>query len=215
MAEQKNRTALWVAGGVVLALLAGSGVTWLILGSKVKTLERQVSELESSATSAETDEAEGTNEETPTASAEAPAGADGSDPAGEESPEVTEVQPGLVQSLADDGGTWKLSIDYVQFLTGGAAADAATAHGDESPPPNDFYVVNDNPKIREFPVQAGIGVVVVTNDDGTSDPGGHALSLSQWASALSGPNGAVFRSSIYWVTVTDGTITAIRAQYTP
>lgn len=213
MADKKSATVMWIAAGAAVVLLAGVGVTWLVLGNKVESLERQVTELEASADATAAAESVA---ETGTAPAvgqtEVPAAAD---PAAEEPTAATEVQPGLVQGIINDGGTWKLTIDYVQFLTGAEAATAAAAHGDESPPPNDFYVVNDNPKIREFPVQAGIGVVVVTNNDGTSDPGGHPLSLSQWASALNGPSGPVFRSTIYWVTVTNGTITAINAQYTP
>lgn len=204
---------MWIAAGAAVVLLAGAGVTWLVLGNKVESLERQVTELEASAeASAALENVEETG--TTPASADTPADAAAEAPA-EEPSSATEVQPGLVQGIVNDGGTWKLTIDYVQFLTGAEAASAAAAHGDESPPPNDFYVVNDNPKIREFPVQAGIGVVVVTNNDGTSDPGGHPLSLSQWASALNGPSGPVFRSTIYWVTVTNGTVTAINAQYTP
>jgi len=42
----------------------------------------------------------------------------------------------------------------VQFLTGTAATKAAVAHGDTAE--NDYYVVNDNPKLRTFPVSSAV-----------------------------------------------------------
>jgi hypothetical protein len=45
-----------------------------------------------------------------------------------------------------------LTFDLAEFLTGEAAAQAAAEHGDESPPPNDYYIVNDNPKLRTMPI---------------------------------------------------------------
>lgn len=215
-----RRTLVWIGAGLVLALLLGIGGGWLARGGEVGKLEEKVSELESQGleSDAETDTAEvaPTIEQSGSGAGQAPLTAS-SQPAtaAEVTAGPTEVQPGYVVSVADVGGTWKLQIDYIQFLTGADAAAAATAHGDESPPPNDYYVVNDNPKIREFPVQAGIGVIVVTNTDGTWDPSGHAMSLSEWTSAMSGPYADAFKSCIYWVTVNNGTITGIEAQYVP
>jgi len=137
-------------------------------------------------------------------------------PAGDSTPaSTTERQPGMVVAVTGSPGAYVLRIDYVLFLTGPEANAAATAHGDESPPPNDYYVVNDNPKIREFPIQTGIPVSVVSNDDGTSDADGHTITLAQWVAALGGPAADVYKASIYWITITDGTITAIEAQYVP
>jgi len=53
-----------------------------------------------------------------------------------------------------DGGTHTMTFDYVQFLTGSAAVHAASAHGETAD--NDFYVVNDNPKLRTFPVASAV-----------------------------------------------------------
>ena len=58
-------------------------------------------------------------------------------------------------------------------------------------------------------------MVTVVNDDGTSDPGGHELSLTEWVARLSGPNGDAFRYSFYWLTVSGDTITTIEQQYLP
>lgn len=217
MAGSRQMTVIWIVAGVVLALLAGAGAGWLARGSAVRALEERVADLEAKAEAEESEAASETVEATWTvpSSASEPEEPPVTETPREESTGVSEIQPGLVKTVVNDAGTWKLTIDYIQFLTGAEAADAAAARGDESPPPNDYYVINDNPKIREFPIQAGIGVGVVTNDDGTSDASGHTMSLSQWAAAMTGPHAVSFSNQIYWVTVTDGTITAIQAQYVP
>ena len=45
---------------------------------------------------------------------------------------------------------YRITVDYVQILTGQAAADAATAAGEESPPPNDYFIANTSAKLRTF-----------------------------------------------------------------
>lgn len=111
----------------------------------------------------------------------------------------------------------QLSVDFVLFLTGWEAADAATAHGDESPPPNDYYIVNDTTTVREFPVQAGIEVHVVVNPDGTTNADGYNLPLLDWISAITGPDAALYLANAYWLTFTgaSNTICAIEAQWVP
>jgi len=91
----------------------------------------------------------------------------------------------------------RLSVDVVLFLTGWEAEDAAAAHGDESPPPNDYYIVNDTPTVREFPVEPGIGVHVVVNPDGTTNPDGYELPLADWIAAITGPAAPLYLADAY------------------
>ncbi len=221
MLSTRNKTIALIAAGLAVALGAGVGVAMLVRGSDTPEAPREVRE---TGTDEESSASTGTIETTPAAEVTVTPPAEQREPTDEEAPPVaeretpsgpTERQPGLVTGTTEVDGVPVLKIDYVQFLTGGEAADAAAAHGDESPPPNDYYVVNDNPKIRQFKIQPGIPVFVVTNDDGTSDADGHTISLNQWIAALNGPHAGVFRSTIYWVTVTDGTITKVEAQYLP
>jgi len=127
----------------------------------------------------------------------------------------SERLPAIIVSARTEDGTPILTVDYIQFLTGDEAATAAAERGDESPPPNDYYIVNDNTRLREFLVQEGVSVVTVVQDDGTSDPSGHALPLTDWIERLSGPAGSAFTSSFYWLTVSSDTITTIEQQYLP
>lgn len=219
---QRTKSIALIAGGVVIALLAGFAGGLLIRGAEVRDLEDQVTKLsepgdaDGEATQADDIQEAATEPEsaeqpvTSEAAVEAPAASSATAPTA-----VTERQPGLIVEITGSPGAYVMRIDYVQWLTGPEANAAATAHGDESPPPNDYYVVNDNPKIREFPIQDGIPVTVVTNNDGTSDSEGHTITLAQWVAALSGPNAGAFKATIYWVTITDGTVTAIEAQYVP
>jgi hypothetical protein len=136
-------------------------------------------------------------------------------------PAVTTQMPAVTRQAAyvkgtyTAGGTRYLTVDYVQFLTGDAAGAAAAAHGDESPPPNDYYIVNDNPLLRELPVAADLTVRAITNADGTVAPEGFALSPADWVGRITGPDADRFLSSLYRLTIADGTVTAIEEQYLP
>lgn len=213
-----------IAAGVVVALLAGATAGWLARGSKVRELEDEIAMLSDFNEEGESSEPTGTIETTAGVETEEPAAIEQPPAATEEvvppatgasATGPTERQPGIVLGVTNSGGTNILRIDYIQFLTGGEANDAAAAHGDETPVPNDYYIVNDNPKIREFPIQPGIPVFVVTTPDGLSDADGHTITLAQWIAELSGPHADAFKGGFYWVTITNGTVTAIEAQYLP
>ncbi|WP_088284006.1 hypothetical protein [Kineosporia sp. A_224] len=61
-----------------------------------------------------------------------------------------------------DAGARLVTVDVVQFLTGDAAAKAAKEDGGESPPPNDYWIRNANPKLRTLAVLAGARITVNT-----------------------------------------------------
>ncbi|KUK48647.1 MAG: hypothetical protein XD74_0742 [Actinobacteria bacterium 66_15] len=210
-----TKTTLWVVVAVVLALAVGALAGWFARSGEVRDLEDRIAASEEE--SATDEPATPAEPETDTAPVEPPAE---EEPAEEDEepvdvPVAAERVPAIITAVDTSGSTVRLEVDYIQFLTGDEAADAATAHGDESPPPNDYYIVNDNPALREFPVQEGVSVVTVVNDDGTSDPAGHTLTLDEWVDRITGPNADAFRSSFYWITVSEATITTIEQQYLP
>ena len=59
---------------------------------------------------------------------------------------------GFIHSWTAKAGTIYLRFDRAVLLTGKAADDASAAHGGESPVPNDLYIQNDNPRLREVVV---------------------------------------------------------------
>jgi hypothetical protein len=52
----------------------------------------------------------------------------------------------------------QLSFDRAQFLSGKEADKAAAEHHDETPVPNDYYIVNDNPLLRTVTLSASVRV---------------------------------------------------------
>lgn len=104
--------------------------------------------------------------------------------------------------------------DFAQFLTGKAAASAAAKAGDESPPPNDYYIVNDNPKLRTLAVSPTVAVRLTTEDDGAPLPEGYDSTLAAFAKQLkANPDWAQYRH--FWITIEDGVVTRIEEQFTP
>ncbi|MBN1192499.1 MAG: hypothetical protein JXA36_02225 [Coriobacteriia bacterium] len=226
-----KKARLYIALGVVLALAAG-GTAWAVYGpgadkTKDDSAETTATDSVETTETAESTETAVSDEESDGVETNAtvivppsalePEGGDAPpavyDP--NATPATVEQQATKVLSVASSGGSYTLKADYVLFLTGGEAADAAFAHGDESPPPNDYYIVNDNTMIRDLPIAADATVRVVTNNDGTSNPTGYSMTLASWVSALSGPNANAFKSGIYWISLTNGYVVSIEQLYLP
>ncbi len=125
----------------------------------------------------------------------------------------------LVKDVRPVGDAYRMTVDLVRFLTGDEAAEAARDRGDEDPPPNDYYVVNDDPTLHALPVQAGISVNMLMDGSGELcgdiAVGCPPLPIADWATALAGTSGGLLRSMPYWVTVSGGMVTAIEQQYIP
>lgn len=121
---------------------------------------------------------------------------------------ITTVKPGSKPVL---------TIDYADFLTGKPAADAAASRGDESPPPNDYYIVNDTRSTTRLTVRPGTRVTLVSNPDGTSDPAGYTVDLATWVGFFEAPSdeNAAIREGGYWLTIDNGVVTGISEQFLP
>ena len=85
-------------------------------------------------------------------------------------------------SAVDSSSPPVLEFDRALFLTGAAADKASAAHGGESPVPNDYFIVNDNPLLRKLALAPGVQIVgslqlnsFVTKDDYSNTPKKHAL----------------------------------------
>ncbi|MHB1017260.1 MAG: hypothetical protein ACYC2X_05180 [Coriobacteriia bacterium] len=203
--SDRTRRAL-IVSAIVVAAFAVLAIAWLLRPAESVDPLVSVADATSESTSAKAPE--DTEPMSATASS-------ASMPLDAEAPAPSERVPALVISARTEGGATILVVDYIQFLTGEDAAIAAADRGDESPPPNDYYIVNDNTRLREFTVQDGISVMTVVQDDGTSDPGGHTIPLADWVARLSGPAANAFKSSFYWLTVSGETITTVEQQYLP
>ncbi len=78
--------------------------------------------------------------------------------------EATDIHFGTVTDVAARGSGYELTIDYAFFLGGLEADLAAEAAGDIGPGegvPNDYFIVNDNPRLRTFPLADGVDVLLL------------------------------------------------------
>ncbi len=119
------------------------------------------------------------------------------------------------ETLAD--GVWfglvtgadehQLEFDLACWFTGDAAATAAAEDGQESPPPNDYYVRNANPLIRTLPVDPAAQVLWYPDGDPNS------FSTGGYADWLAGRDGT-FPFGV-WVRVQSGRVVTITEQWVP
>jgi hypothetical protein len=118
-------------------------------------------------------------------------------------------------------GARTLTVDVVQFLTGEAAVEAYQREHPDEPlgPPNDYYILNENPRLRTLPVDAGAQVRLVRLHDGA----GADLKPGTWDELPvyladyrgDDPNDPRLSWSPFWITVKDGQVTAVEEQYVP
>ena len=108
-------------------------------------------------------------------------------------------------------------FDLAYFLTGDEANQAAAEHGDEVPVPNDYYIVNDNPRLRTLDVAPNVEVRVIdwTNCcelvQGEVQPFMDAFATNHhaWDALYKGSEAP------YWLTVEGGVVVKIEVQYLP
>lgn len=102
-----------------------------------------------------------------------------------------------------------IDFDLACFYSGDAATAEAAARGEESPPPNDYIITNDNPTLRAVPVAAdaigyrlnnSIESIAVPFADFITDPGDFQN---------------CFEFCLMWLYVNDGEVTEIVSQYVP
>jgi hypothetical protein len=111
---------------------------------------------------------------------------------------------GFVQSASASG----IEFDLACFLTGQAAVDAAAEDGEESPPPNDYYIRNDNPLIRSLDVSSEAEVTWYPTSDPASET---VVTFEQWVEEVVGRG---FELGV-WLDVIDGQVVEIREQWVP
>jgi hypothetical protein len=113
-----------------------------------------------------------------------------------------------------------VTYDLAYFLTGDAATQAAKDHGDEAPPPNDYYIVNDNRRLRTVPLASGARLVLldwnhccdVTFD---GDLTAFAEAINSGKDATVGDETYKGGSSPYWLVARNGRILRVEEQFLP
>lgn len=111
-----------------------------------------------------------------------------------------------------------VEVDVVQFLMGDEATAAYREDHPDDPtgsPDNDYYIVNDNPRLRTLPVVNDVVVTVVSTGTSANDP--HTIAfedLPGYFATYEGAGGQIWYNP-FWLTVDDDRIVALDEQYTP
>lgn len=215
--DLRSKQGIAIVVGVALVMAAvGFGVAYMVSRGAVKSAEeraRLAEEQAASDTPSET--AAATSSVEPTASVEPTTPATTGD-----TPSTTGIEDGkfftFIEKVTIKSSTSYITADYAQFLTGDAAAEAATAAGDESPPPNDYYIVNENEKLRTLPVDGSVKVLLSTWEP-HFNVDGYPVAFSEWRDMINGVNDDFPRATMvpYWITIKNGKVTKIAEQYLP
>ena len=111
-----------------------------------------------------------------------------------------------------------LVFDLAYFLTGDEANEAATERGDEVPVPNDYYIVNDNPRLRTLILAPDAAIRVIDWGNNCCDPvEGDIVPFAEAFETKRHAWDAMYQGaeSPYWVTVDGGVVVGIEEQYLP
>ncbi len=103
-----------------------------------------------------------------------------------------------------------LEFDLACWFSGEPANAAATADGEESPPPNDYYIRNTNETLRREPVASGSISVAWIPDFGTAAT--KDITYTQWLSERD--FGQTYVPPV-WITVKNGAVVDVVEQWVP
>ncbi|MEW6059054.1 MAG: hypothetical protein AB1551_02755 [Actinomycetota bacterium] len=124
---------------------------------------------------------------------------------------------GFIQSVDLSTQVPTLVFDLAYFLTGDEANEAAAEHGDEVPVPNDYYIVNDNPRLRTLTLDPDVRLELVDWANccdavflGDLVPFAESFEETTYPS---GPYKGGF--SPYWLIVEHGVVVEIEEQFLP
>jgi len=137
------------------------------------------------------------------------------EPAGDTLPDgtyfvrLTDIQGG-------EEGPLQLQYDLAYFLTGVEANQAAADRGMETPVPNDYFIVNDNPKLRLTPLEGVYAVKYIPEGSGLSTPvKAHEAQFLGWMGDTVQTDFPPQDTAWWWITIQNGSVTKIQQQYLP
>jgi hypothetical protein len=137
------------------------------------------------------------------------------EPSGDELPDgryfvrLTDLQGG-------EEGPHLVQYDLAYYYTGDEANHVAASRGDETPVPNDVYVVNDNPKLRLAALAQDFTVAYLPQGSGLTDP----VPAPQdrflvWLDESEQMDFPPMDVTYWWMTIDGGEVTKIEQQYQP
>lgn len=188
---------------VILAILGSGFIVWQAV--KINKLEKKVQKIsqesEKSDDSAETTQSQADDAE------EEPA----------TSKTKTIKQFCFINSVISKNNTTYLSADYAQWFVGQTAIKAARADGAigaNDTPDNDYYIRNNNPKLRELEIDSSVAISISKSPGEISQ---RSVSLKEFEDIFnnSDPDFESTRQSPYWLVLKNNKITKITQQFIP
>jgi hypothetical protein len=120
---------------------------------------------------------------------------------------------GFIRSWYAKPGAMYLRFDRAVLLTGKAADAASAAHGGESPVPNDYYIQNDNPRLRDLAIANQI--TVVGSQQLTGSPGPNPSSLKSLLNFVHKGSPQVAATPFHLKYNANGLVVRVEEQYVP
>lgn len=124
---------------------------------------------------------------------------------------------GFIDRVWESGGKRYIRIDYAQLLTGDEAVKAAIKAGQLAPGEelsNDYFILNENPTVREFEVSKSVDITTSTWEGVMEAAATWAEFKSFWSPTP--PDGAAYLKESPWWIVRDGPLVLrIDEQYLP
>jgi len=124
-------------------------------------------------------------------------------------PGTTELPDGEWFGYVDNATAAEVTFDLACWFNGTAAEQAAAEDGQESPPPNGYYIRNVNSTLRTVPVAAGAEVNWLPS---TGDPA--TATTVEYVTWLGERESRDFQPGV-WLTVADGMAAFVEEQYVP
>ena len=81
------------------------------------------------------------------------------------------------------------------------------------PVPNDVYIVNDNPKLRQYPISSSVVVRYIPS--GSTLKTGAIGAFEQAVNGTASTDYPVMSYTGWWIVITNGQIQSIKQQYLP
>jgi len=138
-----------------------------------------------------------------------------------EEPAVGETAMGYVKKIYTQAGKNFLDIDYIQWLSGDAAEQAMREDGQcpksgECIVYDDYYIRNQNPKIRTFEIASDAKITMTTyHMETTGQIFDEPITFSQFSQIWNGSGQTRLRDVPYYITLSGDKITSIKEQYIP
>ena len=119
-----------------------------------------------------------------------------------------------------DPATSTIRFDLAYFYSGDEANRIAAERGDETPVPNDYYIVNDNPRLRRLALAPDVDIEVFDwnrccDETVQVDVTTFTQALAAGADGIETDGHLIRGGSQYWITLNDGVVTKIEEQFLP